>query len=106
MGRRDHKKRMRKSVYFQVQVQTSKLYVINTIQEGSEEYETLCIVKLEVNSKTNVLGEYCPFLIEWIPNTGSVTEFGQLRLEFTIDYKLNNTHEKRKQFVNLRVLNK
>lgn len=70
--------------------------MINTIPEGSEEYETLCIVKLEVNSKVDILEQYCPFLIEWIPNTGSVSEFGQLRLEFTVDYKLNNTLEKRK----------
>lgn len=77
-------------------MQTSKLYVINTVQEGNEEYETLCIIKLEVNAKVDRPEEYCPFLIEWIPNIGSVTEFGQLILEFFIDYKLNNTHEKRK----------
>lgn len=73
--------------------------MINTIQKGNEEYETLCIIKLEVNAKTEILDEYCPFLIEWIPYTSSVTEFGRLRFEFTIDYKLNNTSLRKKKLL-------
>lgn len=77
-------------------MQTSKLYVINTVQRANEEYETLCIIKLEVNAKVDTPEEYCPFLIQWVPSTGSITEFGQLNLEFTVDFKLNNMQEKTK----------
>lgn len=71
-------------------MQTSKLYPDTDDLECKENPQTLCIVRLLVEDASKNEEESATFVIEWVPNSTSMTAFGQLKLEFTVGYKVNN----------------